>query len=67
VSPHIESSEPIALQMDDFCRAIRCGSTPRSTSRLGLDVVRMIEAAERSHIHNGHSGLLHQQASVADL
>ena len=28
VSPHIESSEPIALQMDDFCRAIRSGTTP---------------------------------------
>ena len=48
VSPHIESSEPIALQMDDFCRAIRSGSTPRSSAQLGLQVVHMIEAAERS-------------------
>ncbi len=42
------SSEPIALQMEDFCRAIRSGSTPRSSAQLGLDVVHMIEAAERS-------------------
>ena len=56
VSPHIRSCEPIALQIDDFCRAIRSGSTPRSSARLGLDVVRMIEAAERSHMHNGRSG-----------
>ncbi|HEY2600284.1 MAG TPA: Gfo/Idh/MocA family oxidoreductase [Thermoleophilaceae bacterium] len=48
VSPHIEAGEPIALQMDDFCRAIRTGATPRSSARLGLDVVRMIEAADRS-------------------
>ena len=34
--------------MEDFCRAIRSGSTPRSSAQLGLDVVRMIEAAERS-------------------
>ena len=47
VSPHIESSEPIALQMDDFCRAIRAGTTPTSSAHLGLDVVRMIEAADR--------------------
>ncbi len=40
VSPHIEGSEPIALQIDDFCRAIRSGSTPRSSARLGLDVVQ---------------------------
>jgi predicted dehydrogenase len=67
VSPHIPNSEPIALQIDDFCRAIRSGSTPRSTARLGLDVVRMIEAAERSHIHNGRSELPHRQVSVADV
>ncbi len=48
VSPHIDLSEPIALQMEDFCRAIRTGSTPRSSAQLGLDVVQMIEAAERS-------------------
>jgi predicted dehydrogenase len=66
VSPHIESSEPIALQMDDFCQAIRGGSAPRSSARLGLDVVRMIEAAERSHIHSGHSGFLQRQAGVAN-
>jgi predicted dehydrogenase len=52
VSPHIEASEPIALQMDDFCRAIRSGSTPRSSARLGLDVVHMIEVAELSRRHN---------------
>jgi predicted dehydrogenase len=53
VSPHIEASEPIALQMDDFCRAIRSGTTPRSSARLGLEVVRMIEAADRSRLRYG--------------
>jgi predicted dehydrogenase len=48
VSPRIDLDEPIALQMEDLCRAIRSGSTPRSSPQLGLDVVHMIEAAERS-------------------
>jgi predicted dehydrogenase len=48
VSPHIEAVEPIALQLADFCRSIRSGETPRSSARLGLEVVAMIEAAERS-------------------
>jgi predicted dehydrogenase len=66
VSPHIESSEPIALQMEDFCRAIRIGTTPISSARLGLDVVRMIEAADRSRTHFSEPGFLEWSASVAD-
>jgi predicted dehydrogenase len=47
VSPHIEAVEPIALQLADFCWSIRTGETPRSSAHLGLEVVAMIEAAER--------------------
>jgi predicted dehydrogenase len=46
VSPRLDPAEPIGLQMGDFCEAIRSGATPRSSPQLGLDVVRMIEAAE---------------------
>jgi len=66
VSPHIESSEPIALQMDDFCRAIRAGTTPVSSAQLGLDVVRMIEAADRSRTHFSETGFDEWSASLAD-
>jgi predicted dehydrogenase len=48
VSPHIQGSEPIALQMEDFCHAIRTGSAPRASAQLGLDVVCMIEDVEHS-------------------
>ena len=48
VSPHIDLSEPLALQMADFCDAVRTASTPRASAQLGLQVVHMIEAAERS-------------------
>jgi predicted dehydrogenase len=48
VSPHIEGVEPLALEMEDFCAAVRSGSSPRSSPQIGLGVVHMIEAAERS-------------------
>ena len=58
VSPHIEGVEPLALEMEDFCAAVRSGSSPRSSPQLGLEVVRMIEAAERS---------LNQESAVTRL
>ena len=48
VSPHVDLSEPLAIQMADFCRAVRSASTPRASAQLGLQVVHLIEAAERS-------------------
>ena len=39
--------------MGDFCEAIRDGTTPRSSAALGLDVVRMIEAVDRSLAADG--------------
>jgi predicted dehydrogenase len=53
VSPRIEVTEPLSLELDDFCRAIRTGSAPRAGAQVGVDVVRMIEAAERSLRHGG--------------
>jgi|SRR5579859_754493 len=48
ISPAIDPVEPLALEMADFCAAIRERITPRSSAQLGLDIVRIIEAAERS-------------------
>jgi len=48
VSPRIDVAEPLFLELRDFCSAVLTGSTPRSSSRLGLDVVRMIEAVDAS-------------------
>ena len=53
VSPHIPGIEPIALQMEDLCRAVRTGGTPRASPHLGLEVVQMIEAVERSLLPQG--------------
>jgi predicted dehydrogenase len=48
VSPPVEATEPLSLELQDFCDAIRLGSTPRSSVAVGVDVIRMIEAVDES-------------------
>ena len=48
MSPRVDVTEPLSLELDDFCRAIRTGSGVRASVELGIDVVRMVDAAERS-------------------
>ena len=48
VSPHVPAAEPLLLEIGDFCESIRFGGAPRSSSALGIDVVQMIEAVDRS-------------------
>jgi predicted dehydrogenase len=53
VIPRIEPAEPLALELDDFHRAITTGSTPASSAQLGLDVVTVMEAVESSIMDGG--------------
>jgi predicted dehydrogenase len=53
VSPRVEAAEPLYLELADFCGAIVSGSTPRSASALGLEVVKMIEAVDSSLAQDG--------------
>ena len=55
VSPRIEATEPLALEMDDFCAAILDGTPLRSTPSIGLDVISSIEAVEQSLSSGGRS------------
>jgi predicted dehydrogenase len=48
LSPKVQVTEPLALQLTDFCDAIRSGTKPRSSAELGIDVVRIIETVDRS-------------------
>ncbi len=64
VSPRIDATEPLALELADFCDAILDGTPVRSSPAIGLDVVRTIEAAvdslsptERPHAIDGASAL----------
>lgn len=48
VAPQIAPAEPLALELKDFASAITEGTTPVSSSRLGLEVVFALEALEKS-------------------
>ncbi len=53
VVPRIEPAEPLALELEDFARAIRTGSEPRSNCKLGREIVRALEAATTSMERDG--------------
>jgi len=53
VSPRVEVAEPLALELTDFCEAIRTGLAPRSHAALGVEVLRMVDAADRSLAERG--------------
>ncbi|MBI4056802.1 MAG: Gfo/Idh/MocA family oxidoreductase [Elusimicrobia bacterium] len=47
-SPRISSEEPLYGECADFIRAIRAGRKPESDAHFGLQVVRVLEAAQKS-------------------
>lgn len=52
VAPQIAAAEPLGLELKDFAAAIREGTTPVSSPRLGLEVVFALQALEES-LHAG--------------
>lgn len=49
----LPNTEPIVLQLADFCAAIREGTTPRSTGAAGVEVLRVLEAVDASLAEGG--------------
>jgi predicted dehydrogenase len=47
-SIRVDPTEPLALELQDFCGVVRHGGQPRSSVTVGLEVVRMVEAVEQS-------------------
>jgi predicted dehydrogenase len=52
--PHVPFEEPLRTQCEHFLDCIRTGRRPQSDGRVGLKVVRLLEAADRS-LHNSGS------------
>ena len=48
VIPKIETSEPLAAECRHFLEAVRTRTPPRSDGRSGLEVLRILEAAQKS-------------------
>src|SRR5215467_9812559 len=46
--PHIDWIEPLRLECEDFANSIRLGAQPRAHGRVGLEVVRVLEAAQEA-------------------
>src|SRR5205823_14292606 len=68
VSPRIEATEPLSLELADFAKAILDGTTPASSVAVGLDVVRTIEAVDRSLAEGGIPVAVEgQMAQLQDL
>jgi predicted dehydrogenase len=53
VIPRIDAVEPLNVELEDFARAIRFGTIPRSNAALGLEIVRAMDAAEASLRRHG--------------
>lgn len=46
--PHIEWMEPLRLECEDFAHAIRTGEQPAANGQIGLEVVKILTAAQAS-------------------
>jgi predicted dehydrogenase len=53
VSPRVAVAEPLSLELQDFCAAVRGRAEPRSSAEIGLDVVTIIEAVDQSLAGHG--------------
>jgi predicted dehydrogenase len=53
VAPRLDPAEPLGLELADFARAIQTGVEPRSHARLGVEIVKVLEAAHASLTASG--------------
>lgn len=63
--PHIEWVEPLRLECEDFANAILQGTPPRASGEVGLAVVRILAAAQRSLSEGGSVALLEPSQAPA--
>lgn len=52
-TPHVVEDEPLRVECDHFVDCVRRGRPPLSAGEQGRDVVRILEAADRSLAENG--------------
>jgi predicted dehydrogenase len=64
VAPRIVALEPLGLELRDFASAIREGTTPVSSPRLGLEIVLGLEALEKSLATRGEPVAVRQVDEV---
>ena len=67
VSPRLDVVEPLWHEMLDFCRSVRGHGQPRSSGAFGVEIVRVVEAAERSLEQHGQPVHLAPEPLAAEL
>jgi predicted dehydrogenase len=55
IIPSVSMGEPLRSECDHFLECVRSGATPKTDGRLGLAVVRSLEALERSMRNHGRA------------
>ncbi len=53
LSPRLDTTEPLRIECEHFLDCIRSGTEPDAGARAGVDIVRVIQAAERSLASGG--------------
>jgi predicted dehydrogenase len=70
IVPRLDPAEPLSLELEDFAKAINTGSRPRSHAGLGVEIVRVLEAAHASLSSSGEpvtlNGTAPSRSAVAD-
>lgn len=51
-SPNIDIAEPLLFEVEDFARCIKYDKLPKSSGSFGLEILKIIEAANKSVGHN---------------
>jgi predicted dehydrogenase len=52
--PHIDWTEPLRLECEDFAQSIRTGQPPRASGEVGLEVVRVLAAIQEALVYQGN-------------
>jgi predicted dehydrogenase len=65
LSPRVDTTEPLYVECEHFLECIRTGREPDASPRSAVDVVRVIQAAERSLRRGGAPQSIDQEAEVA--
>ena len=64
--PYIKQDEPLKLECANFIESIREGREPVTNGRLGLEVVRILEAADQSLKQQGASVILEKPVVIGN-
>jgi predicted dehydrogenase len=64
LSPRLDTTEPLRIECEHFLECIRTGREPDTSARSGVDVVRVIQAAERSLRNGGVPQSVYEDAAI---